>query len=188
MKTKFSARTLVWCLLLSLVLVSAPSLASHSAAAPRVECGVKLCFKTPQYYAFNYSRINFNGADIFISGVNLNHPVDSRTSPTPILFALRARGTSPLILFNQHYVAAQLTQAQVPMPTAVGARNTSLDCYGFDFLPVKVSSTGAELTPEMTLGEFFTQCDLVGIAPNSDERDQDMVALVQILSQLNTCR
>ncbi len=188
MKTQFSTRTLVWCLFLLLVVVTAPSLAGWPAASAHMDCGTRLCFKTPQYYAFNYPRINFNGADIFISGVNLNHPVDSRTSPNPILFALRAKGTSPLTLFNQHYVAAQLTQAQVPMPTAVGARNTTLDCYGFDFSPVKVSATGAQLTPEMTLGEFFTQCDLVGIAPYSDERDQDMVELVRILSQLNTCR
>jgi hypothetical protein len=49
-------------------------------------------------------------------------------------------------------------------------------------------SNGVTLSPEMTLGEFFTQCDLAGIAQYSDERDADMTAIVSILTQLNTCR
>lgn len=190
MKTQFSVRPLVGRFVLPLVVATASLFASPSAGTLRaLECGIRLCFNTPQYYEFNYFQLNFNGADIFISGVNLNHPVDSRDAPELILFALRGKSLgppSPLTQFNQHYVAAQLTQAQAGLLTAVGARNSQLSCYPVNFTPVQLS-TGVTLTPEMTLGEFFTQCDLVGLAPYSAARDADMLALVQVLAQLNTC-
>lgn len=191
MKTKLSARSIACQLFILLAVAATPSLVGQSASAwdaPReVECGTQLCFKTPQYYATNYSRLNFHGRDIFISGVNLNHPVDSTAAPTQILFALRTRGTSPLQLFNKNYVAAQLSVALVPLMTGFGAYNTNLSCYNLNFDPVKLSN-GATLKPEMTLGEFFTQCDLAGLAPYSGERDADMTEIVKILSRLNTCR
>jgi len=171
-----------------LIVVTTPLLVGQSAPTAHVlECGTQLCFKTPQYYAANYNRLNFHGRDIFISGVNLNHPVDSTSAPTQVLFALRTRGTSPLQLFNQNYVAAQLTMALVPLPTVYDSFNSNLSCYNLSFDPVKLS-TGLTLTPEMTLGEFFTQCDVTGLAPSSAERDDDMRAIVSILSRLNTCR
>ena len=188
MKTQTSARTLARRLFLLLIVIAGSLLAGQQVpAAPTMECGIRFCFKTPQYYAFNYSRLNFHGRDILISGVNLNHPVDSTASPTQVLFALRTRGTAPQQLFNQQYVAAQLTLAQVPLPTVFGAQNTELSCYNLTFDPIELS-TGATLSPEMTLGEFFTQCDVTGIAPYSEERDADMRAIVSILSRLNTCR
>jgi len=188
MKIQISARTLTRRFLMLLIVVMASLSVGQSApAADSMECGAKLCFKTPEYYAANYSRLNFHGRDIFISGVNLNHPVDSTAAPTQILFALRSRGTSPLQLFNKHYVAAQLTMALVPLTTGYSAMNTDLGCYNLSFAPMKLSN-GATLTPEMTLGEFFTQCDLAGLAPYSNERDDDMRAIVSVLSRLNTCR
>jgi hypothetical protein len=171
-----------------LIVVTIPLLAGQSAPAARaMECGIKVCFKTPDYLASNYSRLNFHGRDIFISGVNLNHPIDSTAAPTQILFALRTRGTSPLQLFNKHYVAAQLSNALVPLATGYSALSTNLSCYNLNFDPMKLS-TGIVLTPEMTLGEFFTQCDLTGLAPYSEDRDSDMQAIVSILSRMNTCR
>lgn len=193
MMVQTSVRTFAQRLFLFLIVIAGsfvagqPAPAAGATASKAVECGTQFCFKTPQYYASNYSRLNFHGRDIFISGVNLNHPVDSTASPLQILFALRTRGTAPLQLFNQHYVAAQLTLAQVPLPTVFGAQNTNLSCYNLVFEPIKLS-TGVTLSPEMTLGEFFTQCDVTGIAPASEDRDQDMRAIVSILSRLNTCR
>ncbi len=187
-----SARTLARWLFMLLIVIAGSLFAGQQVPATRaaagvMECGTQFCFKTPQYYASNYFRLNFHGRDILISGVNLNHPVDSTASPTQVLFALRTRGTAPQQLFNQHYVAAQLTLAQVPLPTVFGAQNTNLSCYNLAFDPMKLS-TGVTLSPEMTLGEFFTQCDVTGIAPYSEERDADMRAIVSILSRLNTCR
>lgn len=188
MKTQTSARTLTRRFLMLLIVVTIPLLVKQSApAAHSLECGIQLCFKTPQYYAANYNRLNFHGKDIFISGVNLNHPVDSTSAPMQVLFALRTRGTSPLQLFNQNYVATQLSLALFPLMTVYSAFSTNLSCYNLNFDPVKLSN-GVTLTPEMTLGEFFTQCDLAGLSPYSAERDTDMTAIVSILSRLNTCR
>ncbi|MEP7342343.1 MAG: hypothetical protein ABI977_31745 [Acidobacteriota bacterium] len=188
MKTQTSARTLTRRFFMLLIVVTVPLLVGNSApAAHTLECGIRLCFKTPQYYSANYNRLNFNGRDIFISGVNLNHPVDSAAAPLQILFALRTKGTSPLQLFNQNYVAAQLSMALVPLQTVYGAFKSDLGCYNLNFDPIKLSN-GVTLSPEMTLGEFFTQCDLAGLAPYSTERDVDMTAIVSILTRLNTCR
>jgi len=188
MNTQTSARTLTRRLLVLLIIVTLPLFANRSTpAAHALECGIQLCFKTPQYYSANYNRLNFHGRDIFISGVNLNHPVDSTAAPLQVLFALRTRGGSPLQLFNQNYVAAQLSMALVPLPTVYGAFNSDLGCYNLNFDPIKLSN-GATLSPEMKLGEFFTQCDLAGLAPYSAERDADMTAIVSILTRLNTCR
>ena len=187
------ARTFTQRLFMFLIVIASslfagqPVPAAGAAASTVMDCGTQFCFKTPQYYASNYFRLNFHGRDIFISGVNLNHPVDSTASPTQVLFALRTRGTAPLQLFNQHYVAAQLTLAQVPLPTVFGAQSTNLSCYNLVFEPIKLT-TGVTLSPDMTLGELFTQCDVTGIAPHSEERDSDMRAIVSILSRLNTCR
>jgi hypothetical protein len=188
MKTQTFVQTLTRRFFILLIVATMPLLASQSApAAPALECGMRFCFKTPQYYSANYNRLNFHGRDIFISGVNFNHPVDSTSAPMQILFAIRTRGTSPLQLFNQHYVAAQLTMALFPLPTVYSAFSSNLGCYNLNFDPMKLSN-GVTLSPEMTLGEFFTQCDLAGIAQYSDERDADMTAIVSILTQLNTCR
>ncbi|MEO6723914.1 MAG: hypothetical protein ABIP14_01305 [Blastocatellia bacterium] len=193
MMAQTSARTLARRLFMLMIFIAGSLLAGQQAPAAgattsgTMECGTQFCFKTPQYYSSNYSRLNFHGRDILISGVNLNHPVDSTAAPRQVLFALRTTGTAPLQLFNQHYVAAQLTLAQVPLPSVFGAQNTNLSCYNLAFDPIPLS-TGVTLSPEMTLGEFFTQCDVTGIAPYSEERDADMRAIVSILSRLNTCR
>jgi hypothetical protein len=140
----------------------------------------------------NYRRLRLFPRDIFISGVNLNHPVDCVAQPAPIIFALRANSLhysfSPLAWFNQQYVTAQLTQALVPMLTVYSVTKSALGCYGLNFEPVKLS-TGVILTPNSTLGDLFTQCDLTGIAADSAERDADLETLAKILSMLNsTCQ
>lgn len=154
-------------------------------------CQTSLCYRSPQFYAANFKRLRLFPRDILISGVNFNHPVDCVAQPTPIQFALRGSGfaavSSPQVQFNQQYVAAQLSQALVPTLTANSAATTSLGCYGLSFAPMKLGN-GAVLTPESSLRELFTQCDLVGIKSPSEQRDADMAALASILAMLNsTC-
>jgi hypothetical protein len=156
------------------------------------DCRLGLCYRSSQYYLNNYKRLRLFPRDIFISGVNLNHPVDCVAQPGPIIFALRANSLnysfSPLAWFNQQYVAAQLAQAQVPLLTVYSATKSALGCYGLNFEPVKLS-TDVVITPNTTLAELFTQCDLTGIAADSAERDADLGALARILSMLNnTCQ
>ncbi|MGH9841150.1 MAG: hypothetical protein ACREEM_20545 [Blastocatellia bacterium] len=154
-------------------------------------CSFRFCYRSPQYLLNNYKRLRLFPRDIFISGVNLNHPVDCVSNPGPILFALRANSLnytfSPLALFNQQYVAAQLTHAQAPLFTGFSAGKSSLSCYGLMFEPVKLT-TGVEVTPTTTAQELFSLCDVTGIAAISEERDADMAALAKILQMLNTCQ
>ena len=187
MKTNSIGQTVSRSLLLAVIAGTFIWGQSSSASAQQYYCAVRFCFKTPQTYATNYFRYNFNGRDILISGVNFNHPVDSTASSTSILFALRTRGSSPQQLFNKHYVAAQLTMARDPTPMVVTGMAGNLGCFLPGFDPMELSN-GAVIQPETTLGQFFDQCFVVGSQPPSDERDADMTALVTILAQLNTCR
>ncbi|MEK7833797.1 MAG: hypothetical protein AAB401_22105 [Acidobacteriota bacterium] len=151
------------------------------------QCGPRICLRGTSYFVVNYKRIRFFPRDILISGVNLNHPVEV-TSAHTILLALRNSSNSPLAEFNRNYVTSQLSMAMMPLMSVYSAVKSSIGCYGLDFLPVKLS-TGATLTPESSLEELFTQCDVVAINPVSEERDADMQSLVGILARLNgTCR
>jgi hypothetical protein len=186
MNTNLIGRVISRSLLLALLAVTLFWEPSRSAVAQEY-CAVRFCFKTPQFYTFNYFRYSFNARDVLISGVNFNHPVDTVTGATSVLFALRSRGTSPQQLFNKHYVAAQLTLARDPMPMVVTGMAGNLSCFVRGFDPMELS-TGAVLQPEMTMGQFFDQCFVVGSQPPSEDRDRDMTALVTILAQMNTCR
>ncbi len=150
-------------------------------------CSSTICFYSPQFLAFNLRRLRFFDRDILISGVNFNHPVDVTTSQGKVLFALQGKGYSPQQLFNQHYVAAQLSLALMPLPGVISALPSSLSCYGLSFEPVTLSN-GVTISPDSSLGALLTQCDLAALKPPSMERDADMVALANILSLLNTCR
>ncbi len=150
-------------------------------------CSSAICFYSPQFLAFNLRRLRFFDRDILISGVNLNHPVDVIASQGVIAFALQSKGYSPQQLFNQHYVAAQLSLALVPLPGVISVLPSSLSCYGLNFEPVTLSN-GITLSPDSSLGALFTQCDLAALKPPSMERDTDMRVLANILSLLNTCR
>ncbi len=187
MKTNLIGRVISRSLLLAVIAGTMFWGQGTSKAAQDYYCAVRFCFKTPQFFAANYFRYSFNGRDVLISGVNFNHPVDTVTSSTSVLFALRTRGTSPQQLFNKHYVAAQLTLARDPMPMVVSGMAGNLGCFVRGFDPMELSN-GAVLQPEMTLGQFFDQCFVVGSQPPSDERNADMTALVMILAQMNTCR
>ena len=187
MKTNLIGRLISRSLLLAVIAGTMFWGQGTSKAAQDYYCAVRFCFKTPQTYATNYFRYHFNGRDILISGVNFNHPVDTTTSSTSVLFALRTRGSSPQQLFNKHYVAAQLTLARDPMPMVISGMAGNLGCLVSGFDPMELSN-GAVLQPEMTMGQFFDQCFVVGSQPPSDERNADMTALVTILAQLNTCR
>ncbi|MFN0086202.1 MAG: hypothetical protein ACKVX9_12515 [Blastocatellia bacterium] len=154
-------------------------------------CQTALCYRMPHYFLLNYKRLRLFPRDIFISGVNLNHPVDCVAQPTTVMFALRGglfgSSRSPLTQFNQHYVAAQLSQALIPYLMVRSASATSLGCYGLEFAPERLSN-GFLITPATTVEELFTQCDLTGIQPMSEARDADMLKLARILSMLNgTC-
>lgn len=154
---------------------------------PEFQCGSRICLRATSYFVVNYKRIRFFPRDILVSGVNLNHPVEV-TSANTILLALRNPSNSPLAEFNRNYVTSQLSMAMMPLMSVYSAVKSSIGCYGLDFQPVKLS-TGVTLTPESSLEELFTQCDVVAINPVSEERDADMQALVDILSKLNgTCR
>jgi hypothetical protein len=180
-------RILTQVVLLSvLVAASVGDVPALALSAP--ECSLRLCYRPPQYYLQNYKRLRFFPRDIFISGVNLNHPVDCVSSPGPILFALRGNSMGaeapPLVQFNQHYVAAQLTHALVPLFTVISASKSSLSCFGLTFDPVKLNS-GNVITPDTPLGALFTQCDVTGIEAISEARDADLLALARILARLN---
>jgi hypothetical protein len=171
------------------IVPSAPADTAFAHSAEGAGCMLQLCYRSPQYLLTNYKRLRLFPRDIFISGVNLNHPVDCVAQPGPILFALRANSLnyaySALAFFNQQYVAAQLAHAMVPYVTGLSASKSSLSCFGLNFEPVKLT-TGQELTPASTIQELFTLCDVTGIAPISEDRDADLTALAKILQQLNT--
>ena len=153
-----------------------------------IQCGGKVCLRATSYFVVNYKRLRFFPRDILISGVNLNHPVEVTNSST-ILSALRNPSSAPLAEFNRQYITAQLSMALVPLPSVISMVKSSVACYGVEFEPFKLS-TGVEITPEMSLEAFFSQCDVTAIGPPmSEERDADMDALAKILMQLNgTCR
>ncbi len=168
-----------------------PRVGAEGQASSGPVCQIALCYRSPQYYAVNYRRLRLFPRDIFISGVNLNHPVDCVAQPGPVIFALRGGlfggAGSPLTQFNQQYVAAQISQALVPYLAARSASASSLGCYGLEFAPVRLSN-GFMITPTTTLADLFTQCDLTGIQPQSEARDADMLALAAVLARLNgTC-
>ena len=169
--------------------IGAPIVNPRAWAQNAPECSLRLCYRPPQYYLQNYKRLRFFPRDIFISGVNLNHPVDCVSSPGPILFALRGNSMGaeapPLVQFNQHYVAAQLTHALLPIFTVISASKSSLSCFGLTFDPVKLNS-GNVITPDTPLGALFTQCDVTGIEAVSEARDADLLALARILAMLNS--
>lgn len=155
---------------------------------PEFQCGQRICLRSSSYFVVNYRRLRFFPRDILISGVNLNHPVEV-TSATTILAALRNPSSSSLAEFNRHYVTAQLSLALTPLTSVYSGVKSSIGCYGVDFLPVKLS-TGVTISPASSLETLFSQCDVVAILPpDSEERNQDMQALAQILAKLNgTCR
>lgn len=183
--------------LCALFLFFAPAIALAQSEDPPEGTGVEscrlgLCFRSSQYYLVNYKRLRFFPRDIFISGVNLNHPVDCVSQPGPILFALRANSLrysySPLAWFNQQYVTAQLTMALVPLLSVHSITKSPIGCYGLNFQPIKLS-TGAMLTPNTSLQELFTLCDVAGTSADSEERDANMTALGNVLALLNgTCQ
>ncbi len=194
MNIRSSLRRFVCAAFLSAVVAvsaSAPMARQSALAEDAPNCSFRFCYRSPQYLLNNYKRLRLFPRDIFISGVNLNHPVDCVSNPGPILFALRANSLnyvfSPLALFNQQYVAAQLTHAQAPFFTGLSAGKSNLICYGLMFEPVKLT-TGVEITPATTVQEFFSLCDVTGIAAVSEERDVDMTAIAKILQMLNTCQ
>jgi hypothetical protein len=164
----------------------------YSATARRTSnCQMKICFRTPQYFLTNFQRLRFFPRDILINGVNFNHPVEVNTNPRQIVFALRGNAygssLSPLLQFNQQYVATQLGLALRPLVTVYSSSETSLSCYGLNFDPVTLNN-GVNVSPDSTSGALFTQCDIVAIAPTSAARDADMAALARILTLLNnTC-
>ena len=162
--------------------------ASFQASDSDNQCGARVCLRATSYFVVNYKRLRFWPRDILISGVNLNHPVEVTNSST-ILSALRNPSSAPLAEFNRQYITAQLSMALVPLPSVISMVKSSVACYGVEFEPFKLS-TGVEITPEMSLEAFFSQCDVTAIGPPmSEERDADMDALAKILMQLNgTCR
>ncbi|MDX2042322.1 MAG: hypothetical protein SF097_13795 [Acidobacteriota bacterium] len=153
-----------------------------------LQCGSRICLRSTAYFLLNYRRLKFFPRDILISGVNLNHPVEV-TSVNTILLTLRNPSTSPLAEFNRQYVTAQLSMALTPLFSVYSGVKSSIGCYGVDFQPVKLS-TGAIISPASSLETLFSQCDVVAILPpDSEERNQDMRVLAQILARLNgTCR
>lgn len=153
-----------------------------------LQCGARICLRSTSYFVVNFRRLRFFPRDILISGVNLNHPVEV-TSTNTILMALRNPSSAPLAEFNRQYVTAQLSMALMPLVSVFTAVKSSIGCYGVDFQPVKLS-TGAIISPASSLEALFSQCDVVAILPpDSEERNQDMQALAQILAKLNgTCR
>jgi len=153
-------------------------------------CYRVLCLRTPLYYYANLRRLKFFSRDILISGVNSNHPVNVYEGQTQVRFALRSSlRAGPQQVFNQQFVATQLSMALVSTGPVSGANSSGLSCYRVSFQPVKMQSTGVTLTTESTFGDLVTQCDVVAIRPPSAERDADMLALAGILSLLNkTCR
>lgn len=178
-------------LAISLLTSTAVSTGAQSASTQDTPiCQMAVCYRSSQFYLTNYKRLRFFPRDIFISGVNFNHPIDCVAQPGPILFALRANAlnysVSPLAWFNQQYVAAQLSHALMPIFTTISASKSSLGaCYGLNFEPVKLT-TGVEITPGTTIAELFTLCDVTGIQAMSEERDADMLVLANILSMLNS--
>ncbi|MFN0108732.1 MAG: hypothetical protein ACKVZH_07750 [Blastocatellia bacterium] len=154
----------------------------------QAQCGPRICLRSTPYFIVNYKRLRFFPRDILISGVNMNHPVEI-TSTNTIVLALKNPSSAPLAEFNRQYVTSQLSMALVPLPAVYSAVKSSIACYGVDFAPVKLH-TGPIVTPETSLEALFTLCDVVAIQPpDSEERNQDMLELSQILAKLNgLCR
>lgn len=166
----------------------AAAFAAEQSQDPEFVCPQRICLRATSYFLINYRRLRFFPRDILISGVNLNHPVEV-TSTNTILMALRNPSTAPLAEFNRQYVTAQLSMALTPLFSVYSGVKSSIGCYGLDFQPVKLS-TGVTISPASSLETLFSQCDVVAILPpNSEERNEDMRALAQILAKLNgTCR
>lgn len=141
-----------------------------------------ICFRSPDYYLLNSSRIPSTA--VVIAGVNYNNPT---SSPVEIRMALRGPGlyggSSPVKLLNRQFVAAQLSLACVGgsgSPVIYGALDSELNGYGVSFASVTLSN-GATITVNSTLGDLFEET----LDAIRDNRSTDFGPLTQIWAQLN---
>ena len=135
-----------------------------------------LCFRAPQYYETNLSRLP--RGSVTIAGNGSNMPV-STANTAKMKLALDG-GSSAQDRFNQQFVAAQLTLLATP-GSDQAAFGGQLICYRLSFTPVRLSN-GVILSPGSTLGELIDQAQRAARQGSA----ADLGALAQILDLLNS--
>lgn len=138
-----------------------------------------LCFRAPQYFALNFSRLP-EGV-VVIGGINFNIPI-SASNVAAIRLAL-AGGASPLQRLNREFLAAQLSLELAgghSSPSVFTALWSLLSCSGLSFAPATLSN-GFTLTPNSMLNDLFEQTRLA----IRDNRAADMLVLANLFAQIN---
>jgi hypothetical protein len=155
--------------------VSAPVEVVCKLQTPAPPTCSTLCQRAPQYYLNNISRLP--KGSVLVAGGGLNATIS--TGNTAQMRLALDGGSSVQDLFNQQYVAAQLSLLSAPGQDQA-ALQSPLSCYRLDFAPVRMRD-GATLSPSSSLGELLSQAR--NAARSGDVAD--LLSLAPILGQLN---